>query len=205
MSKRSNISDEFFFESLELEKEWRLSQPKLTDKQWLDIFPEARDMIVVKLTEYQAEKENLAQQVRSKLISIQNYDEVTYYWLRTWIKATDGPRLSELESHIIRLKRLLYRNQQDNKNSITIDTLELARALPIEQLLDSPPLRKSGRTLSALCPFHQDKSPSFFIYSDQNRWWCYGCNQGGDAITFVRLSQGLSFKEAVNYLVGEIS
>src|SRR6476620_6365172 len=56
---------------------------------------------------------------------------------------------------------------------------------------------RSGRQVG-LCPFHGEKSPSFTIFDDH--YFCFGCRARGDAITFVREIQGLSFIEALRYL-----
>jgi DNA primase len=63
-------------------------------------------------------------------------------------------------------------------------------------------LRRSGRTFSGLCPFHNERHPSLHIYPHNNSFYCYGCNKGGNVINFVRELQGLSFREAVEYLTG---
>ncbi len=58
-------------------------------------------------------------------------------------------------------------------------------------------LRKSGKRYTGLCPLHADKNtPSLVIYTDQQRWHCFGCNQGGDVIAFVMAVEHLDFKQA---------
>ena len=64
-------------------------------------------------------------------------------------------------------------------------------------------LSKSGKNLRGLCPFHSEKNPSFTVYPDQQRWYCYGCCKGGDVFTFIQLTHALDFREAVRYLAGE--
>lgn len=54
----------------------------------------------------------------------------------------------------------------------------IERYAPIE-------LRKSGKQLVGLCPFHREKTPSFNVNPEKNLFYCFGCNEGGDAITFV--------------------
>ena len=61
-------------------------------------------------------------------------------------------------------------------------------------------LRRSGRNLVGLCPFHGEKTPSFTVYTDQQHYHCYGCGAGGDVITFVKNIQNLSFYDAVKLL-----
>lgn len=58
-------------------------------------------------------------------------------------------------------------------------------------------LKKSGNKLAGLCPFHQEKTPSFFVYPDQQRYYCFSCQRHGDIIAFVRELNGLTVKEAL--------
>ncbi|HEX8730090.1 MAG TPA: CHC2 zinc finger domain-containing protein [Ktedonobacterales bacterium] len=60
----------------------------------------------------------------------------------------------------------------------------------------------SGARLVALCPFHEERHPSFTIFPESQRWWCFGCQRGGDVIEFVRLLEGFGFREAVERLGG---
>lgn len=53
---------------------------------------------------------------------------------------------------------------------------------------------------SALCPFHSEKTPSFFIYRENQSFYCFGCGIGGDAITFVKNIERLDYVEAVRFL-----
>ncbi len=61
-------------------------------------------------------------------------------------------------------------------------------------------LKKAGSRYKALCPFHQEKSPSFHVNPDMGVYKCFGCGKSGDLITFVRETEGLSFIEAVEAL-----
>lgn len=61
-------------------------------------------------------------------------------------------------------------------------------------------LKKMGREHAGLCPFHQDKSPSFTVNDQKGVYHCFGCGASGDAFQFLQAKQGLSFLEAVQYL-----
>ncbi|MEO3813171.1 DNA primase [Sphaerisporangium sp. B11E5] len=57
-----------------------------------------------------------------------------------------------------------------------------------------------GGNLKGLCPFHEEKSPSFNVTPTRGYWYCFGCAEGGDVITFVRKLEHLSFTEAIERL-----
>jgi DNA primase len=62
-------------------------------------------------------------------------------------------------------------------------------------------LSRSGRQMKGCCPFHGEKTPSFYVYEDG--FHCFGCGAHGDAISFVMQTQGATFMEAVQSLAGE--
>lgn len=61
-------------------------------------------------------------------------------------------------------------------------------------------LKRSGRSYSGLCPFHREKSPSFFVSPDKQIFHCFGCGEGGDVFGFIRKIENVTFKEAVEQL-----
>ncbi len=61
-------------------------------------------------------------------------------------------------------------------------------------------LRRAGRNMVGLCPFHGEKTPSFNVYPENGSFYCFGCGVGGDVITFVRKIENLDYMEAVRFL-----
>lgn len=61
-------------------------------------------------------------------------------------------------------------------------------------------LLPAGKNFKGLCPFHQEKNPSFIVSSERQMWYCFGCNLGGDIIKFVMLYENLEFPEALRFL-----
>ncbi|MGB9833688.1 MAG: DNA primase [bacterium] len=61
-------------------------------------------------------------------------------------------------------------------------------------------LRRSGKNYIGLCPFHQEKTPSFTVSPERRMFYCFGCHAGGDAITFLMKIENLTFPEAVEAL-----
>ena len=61
-------------------------------------------------------------------------------------------------------------------------------------------LKKSGRSLRGLCPFHGEKTPSFYVFPDKGNYHCFGCGANGDIFTYVMRTQNLSFGEALRTL-----
>ena len=83
----------------------------------------------------------------------------------------------------------------------TID--QIKQKLDIVEVVSSyvPDLKKSGRNFSARCPFHSERTASFFVFPDKQSWHCFGaCATGGDMFSFVMRQEGIDFKEALRLL-----
>lgn len=78
------------------------------------------------------------------------------------------------------------------------------RADIIDIISEQVILKKAGRTYKGLCPFHQEKTPSFSVDPSKQLWHCFGCGEGGDIISFVMKTEGLDFTEAVESLARRV-
>ena len=61
-------------------------------------------------------------------------------------------------------------------------------------------LRRAGRSLTGLCPFHKEKTPSFHVSTERGTYHCFGCGEGGDMFSFIQKAEGVDFKEALRML-----
>ena len=78
---------------------------------------------------------------------------------------------------------------------------ELTRRTDIVEMVGSyVQLKRKGRLYGGLCPFHSEKSPSFYVYPDTQSFYCFGCGAGGDAITFAKKINSIDYPEAVKML-----
>jgi DNA primase len=84
-----------------------------------------------------------------------------------------------------------------NRNTVE----EIKKRIPIEDLLSSYiKLEKAGKSFKAKCPFHNEKSASFFVSPDRGGYYCFGCGVKGDIFSFVEQFEGLDFRGALKIL-----
>src|SRR5579875_690889 len=84
-------------------------------------------------------------------------------------------------------------------SSSIIETIK-ARLDLVDEVGQVVKLQKTGRAFQALCPFHNERTPSFYVFPESQDWHCFGCHESGDIFTFVQKAQGLDFPEALRYL-----
>lgn len=83
------------------------------------------------------------------------------------------------------------------------DLIGRAKEVSIVKIAEEGGMRliKSGERYKALCPFHEENTPSFVLYPDTNTYYCFGCHVSGDVIELKMKIDGIGFKEAVKELV----
>ena len=78
---------------------------------------------------------------------------------------------------------------------------ELRQRCDIESIVSSyVSLKRKGKLLGGLCPFHNEKTPSFYVYPETQSYYCFGCGNGGDVVTFIKNIENLDYVEAVKFL-----
>ncbi len=83
---------------------------------------------------------------------------------------------------------------------------EVKRKIDIVEFLGSfITLKRTGRNFKAICPFHQEKTPSFYVSPDRQFWYCFGaCQEGGDVIKFLMKWENITFVEALRELADKV-
>ncbi len=78
---------------------------------------------------------------------------------------------------------------------------ELRMRSDIEQIISMyVNIKRRGKNLVGLCPFHNEKTPSFTVYPETQSYFCFGCGAGGEVISFIRRAENLDYFEAVKFL-----
>ena len=88
---------------------------------------------------------------------------------------------------------------------ISDTTIELirSRANIVDIISEYTDLKKSGSSFKGLCPFHNEKTPSFTVDDRKQLFHCFGCGAGGDVVSFIMQKEGLSYKESLEYLANK--
>ncbi len=172
-----------------------------TEQEWLEVFPEAKSIIPIKISEWKEEREGVIKEFKEGLRNCQDKNEkLLYIYLFTDLYEK---KLKKINWHISRLSSCLC-DKKAIKGKITPQQIEQAKQIPILDVFSSlydGVIRRSGRNYFCLCPFHQERNPSFYIYPETNSFYCFGCGKSGDVITLVMELKNLTFKQAVNYLI----
>lgn len=193
-----------------IEKNWRDSQPKYSEKELFEIFPEGKKAMKNSLKEkIELLKKQISERhsINMKLNTmIAEADMKDRELLEMAADVFWGDHFRQLEKELKAASfKLAYLNEKidNNKKSSYYSESQIAqaKAFKIESIFPNP-LRQVGGRLQGRCPFHQDKTPSFTIYPHTNSFYCFSCNRGGSIITYIQMTKEYSFREAVKFLLG---
>ncbi|MCX6717404.1 MAG: CHC2 zinc finger domain-containing protein [Candidatus Taylorbacteria bacterium] len=202
----SNLDALDFHEQIEAENTWKKSL-RLTDKEIVEAFYD-QELFYEKNIELEQDCVEIKKMIKDKLgylkNNIKNKEEAEI--LRTFIISSSIRELIETENLIKYLKRLRIIKAGRvviNKNRVTRDDIDRAKQVPLDQIVSEfTKLRKCGRGFMGLCPFHQERTPSFHINPETNTYNCFGaCQKHGDIINFVQEKYNLTFIPAVKQLL----
>ena len=114
--------------------------------------------------------------------------------------------IGNLYRHIRKIKKNRYLKNpakiQRNDGSITNQDVLRAKGVLIETLYSGQLIRSNQRAVGR-CPFHKETNSSFTIFLNQNRFFCFGCSAGGDAIDFIAKQDNCNFITAVKKLINK--
>jgi hypothetical protein len=178
---------------------------KLNNHQLLEIFPEARQIAPDLISELTSKRSVLVTSIGDELalINAQSEDEAFRYFWTLWLMLNEGQELQAVDVKLARLYRLqnVIEGKPAPKGRLSDDAIEAARNYPIQDLFDIE-FRRSGNRLVGLCPFHTEKSPSFYVFLNQNNAHCFGCQKSVNSIGAYMELNGCDFKSAVKALAG---
>ena len=177
-----------------------------SELELVKIFPECKEIIGQKIKEWTEIKDKImAKDILPILKKINAIEDKFSRWF--WLQVLKGmlPALYvQAITNIERLKRLKLLTSSVTYNHKAQDFERrkiFAKETPLLSLYSFQKLRRTGIRHTALCPFHNEKTPSFVIYPD-NHFKCFGCGAKGDVIDFVKLLKDCNFKEAVIQMAG---
>lgn len=168
----------------------------LTLKDYVEIFKDdLGDILDAKIKELYTRERELTEGLKKEREKFRHItDEVTksFASLYTCREERELAKVVVEMDNIINARNVL--TKRDNTENI-----EQARSYPIEGILNIE-TKRAGRNFVCKCPFHEDKMPSFTIYTESNSFYCFSCKRGGDSIELLMALKNISFIEAVKEL-----
>lgn len=179
--------------------------PWYSDKELVEIFsPDCREVIresIKSLEPIIKEKEDLIIKLQ-KSVNEAKTDEFTKYFCRELIKMEHISELMEHDRYLRNLKRYWnLLNPTNNHVSNFQEKIEQARNFPIYEVASRfIELIQYGNNYIGLCPLHNEKHASFYLYTENNSYHCFGCQAHGDVIQLTQELYGTDFKGAIKIL-----
>ena len=164
-----------------------------TSAELLELFPEARQIVPRLIKEMNAKLSGIKTRIK-EIYEATDLDGPTKYLAIQFV------RISADQEDLKTLKRLRSLNALMRPKTYEGFSVEQAKEIKIQDVHAFGKIRTFGKKIKALCPFHEEKTPSFYIFTDTNSFHCFGCQTGGDVIKFVQVLHKLSFKDALEFL-----
>lgn len=108
------------------------------------------------------------------------------YWLRLSIKSGNNDTWAQ--------------KQDVSQSGFTQEQIDKVKEVPIQDIFEGK-IRQMGSRFIANCPFHKEKTPSFVIFENDNNFYCFGCNVGGDVIDYYMKLNEVDFPTAIKALL----
>lgn len=165
-----------------------------SSKEWLAIFPEAVEIINEMIEDRKVQLGGAQRRLQGAMLRAISGNALAFATIDMAKEEIAG-----LNSELGRLQ--LYVEKVDRAQGSKVpDIQELKRKTPMTDLASRYGVKsqKFSNKWRALCPFHKEKTPSFFIF--QNSYHCFGCGEHGDQLDFIQKMDGCSIQEAINKL-----
>lgn len=174
--------------------------PKHTHKELLEMFPEAKELTKITLKEERQRYKKLKKEINGFLeIGKNKKDE---WFVDEVAKVFFLQDIQDCEKRMAKLKMFVAVSENKPSSYANFqEKVELAKNYSIESLVEQElPLRRVGNKYITNCIFHNETTPSLFIYPKTNSFYCFGCQKSGNSITLAMEIHKLSFKETVKLL-----
>ena len=168
---------------------------KITHKEWMGIFPEAKEYLEsdLDLQLKNIDELTIVYNKESDKVNALKEEQSKEFW-QSVVDYFIGGEITKSEKRIKEIDRYLQIiSGIPVEGRITREDIERAKEHPFDQLIDF-------KNNFAICPFHNEKTPSLHWNKKNNTIHCFGCVKNWDTIAFIRETQGLSFPQAVNVL-----
>lgn len=200
----SHVKEEIEYMFFERQRKyWIQNVMRHTPEYLRKVFPGREDVALRNIKNITNEIESIESKYQHHLREIEKItiDDETTYFCKAVLAMEYGPKLKDLDRQIYALKRYLPRSTSNKKIIDFEEKLFVAKEKPLYEIAQNHTrLSKTGESYKGLCPLHEEKTPSFYVHEETNRFRCFGCNEGGDVITFIMRINNISFREAVHEL-----
>ena len=185
-----------YFDELRRYHERNLTKTNYKAKEWITMDAELKPMFTALLIVKKIDLEIMEQTVIAKMSKYAQYAQPYKMMAEELLIIQEGSEIQSLQKQIKWLESGLRTFTYSGE--LTEAQIDEARDVDVKTLLES-----EGTRGQYLCPFHEEKTASFHVFSN-NSWHCFGCQaHGQNAIDFVMKKEGLTFPKAVRSLIGE--